>query len=346
MNKDNFGYGGFWLTVNRECNNRCQWCYAQGTNFSRHNMNFQLAGQILSIMSELKIMDGIIIGGEPTLYKELLELVKLMSKLGMNSALVTNGILLSDLDFLKKLLDAGLTSVTISLKADNPENYRLLTGNRNFSKVLKALENVSKLGVRGGVSITLVKPLAKILDKVAQVAVDYGAPSLMIDIGSPAIINGEINSDFLLNPREAADCIVDHYPKIGSLNSKVTFEISLPFCLFPVGFIPMLIEKSQLISGCHLVRREGLIFDPDGNLIPCNIFTEYPLGKINSDFRDAQSLREFLRGKEVKGFYETASRLPSELCQNCAEWRFCCGGCIMRWLAFNPSDYIAKKGGD
>lgn len=344
MENKSFGYGGFWLTVNRECNNRCQWCYAQGTNFSRHNMDFHLARQILSIMSELKISDGIIIGGEPTLYKDLIELIKVMSEHGMKSALVTNGILLSDLEFLKKLLDVGLTSITISLKADNSENYRLLTGNNNFPKVLKALENVSKLGVRGGVSITLVKPLAVILSMVAQVAVDYGASSLMIDIGSPAIINGEINSDFLLNPREAAACIVDHYPKIESLNSKVTFELSLPFCLFPKGFIPMLIEKNQLISGCHLVRRDGLIFDPDGNLIPCNIFTEYPLGKINSDFRDALSLRKFLRGEDIKGFYETASRLPSEQCQDCADWRFCCGGCIMRWMAFNPSDYIVKKG--
>ena len=68
---------GCWLTVNRACNLRCEWCYAAGEGSAAgRNMPLELARQLLDAAAELGAGSAVLIGGEPTLYPYLSEVAK------------------------------------------------------------------------------------------------------------------------------------------------------------------------------------------------------------------------------------------------------------------------------
>lgn len=89
-----------WFTVNRSCNFRCKWCYAKDAVFdSRQTLTMELALRLLKITKEVGIKRITLIGGEPTLWKHLLDFNAECRKIGIKSSLVTNGYRFSNDDF-------------------------------------------------------------------------------------------------------------------------------------------------------------------------------------------------------------------------------------------------------
>ena len=65
-----------WLTVNRSCNLRCQWCYARNMGFSaKDDMSLSLAERCIKIYSDLPMKEVVLLGGEPTIYPYIVEAV-------------------------------------------------------------------------------------------------------------------------------------------------------------------------------------------------------------------------------------------------------------------------------
>ncbi len=67
------------------------------------------------------------------------------------------------------------------------------------------------------------------------------------------------------------------------LNGKATFTQSLPTCLWPSAFYKRMIEQDKINFGCHLYSK-GLIFDTNGQLIPCNALRTLPDWKVWARF--------------------------------------------------------------
>jgi len=100
-------------------------------------------------------------GGEPTLRNDLPDLVREAKKAGIEHVEVnTNGIRLAeDIDYYKRLLDAGMDTIYLQFDGLRDEIYVKLRARRDFVKVKeKVVENARKLGHK---SIVLVVTLAK-----------------------------------------------------------------------------------------------------------------------------------------------------------------------------------------
>ena len=135
------GFMAMWLTVNRECNFRCKWCYAEGTKLSPNdNMSLETAKDLIDLASDLGIKEIILIGGEPTYWKHLFDTIQYIHEKELISTLVTNGYLMSKNDFLAKIKLSNLRNISISLKAANREQHEELTGVDAFSSVLRGIE--------------------------------------------------------------------------------------------------------------------------------------------------------------------------------------------------------------
>ena len=83
-------------------------------------------------------------GGEPTARKDLEELVSHASKIGLYTNLIT-GVLINE-DRLKKLYDAGLDHVQVSIQDTDPNNSERLL----VLKVIKKIETcglIRKIGL-------------------------------------------------------------------------------------------------------------------------------------------------------------------------------------------------------
>lgn len=141
------------LLLGYECNNRCIFCY-DGAGYKR--------GRILPLLTEEakeKIRIGRerggnfldILGGEPTIRKDLIELISYAKSLGYEQiAITTNGQMLSYYEYAKKLVEAGLNHIIFSLHSNRPEIHDLLTSNKgSWERLVKGIKNVMKLKEEG-----------------------------------------------------------------------------------------------------------------------------------------------------------------------------------------------------
>lgn len=146
------------VSLTDKCNFACTYCVTQDFKNSVESERLENISLIKSIiqLNDVLELDAIrITGGEPTLYKGLVELVEEISKLGMPIKLTTNGFLLDKLA--EPLQKAGLTSVNISLDALDQSSFYKITRRDSLSQVLKGINSAIKAGLEVKINSVILK---------------------------------------------------------------------------------------------------------------------------------------------------------------------------------------------
>jgi len=139
----------FELLPGYTCNSNCLFCSID-PNKRKINSTTQ---ELLKIIYQAK-KDGFkylgIGGGEPTIRKDLLTLIKFAKKLKFEVIRIeTNGIALAYPDYCERLVEAGLDFVKISIHGHKAKIHDSLTRVPGaFNNVMRAIENLQKLKVR------------------------------------------------------------------------------------------------------------------------------------------------------------------------------------------------------
>lgn len=95
-------------------------------------------------------------GGEPTVRKDIIDIIKLARSYGLSVRITTNGIKLADEDFCRKIIENKAT-ILIAYDGDNEELYKELRGNvAMLEKKKKAFDNIEKNGKAKVVIMSLV----------------------------------------------------------------------------------------------------------------------------------------------------------------------------------------------
>jgi cyclic pyranopterin phosphate synthase len=95
-------------------------------------------------------------GGEPTLYKELPELIYLLKEAGIPKvSLTTNGRLLKKR--YKELVNAGLDSVNVSLDSLEEDTFQKINRTSNVSFVLEGIDAILQTGIEVKINSTIMK---------------------------------------------------------------------------------------------------------------------------------------------------------------------------------------------
>ncbi len=85
-------------------------------------------------------------GGEPTVRKDLFEIIDLARAQGLSVRIATNGLKLADEDYCRKLIKSR-TTILIAYDGDNPALYRDLRNKENALDLkLKAFDNIARIG--------------------------------------------------------------------------------------------------------------------------------------------------------------------------------------------------------
>lgn len=330
---------GIWITVNRNCNMRCSWCYAKGSKYCGE-MDINLAKKIAQITIDCGIKKIFIIGGEPTIWKHLFSFNRFCKEKGIKTTLVTNGLRFSDDIFWKDYKKNPNDSAGISLKAFDEDSYKKITGVSNFKAVVTGLERGLKF-FNCGISAVSSSSEPKELIKIANFSKSIGANHLNIGFCTPIITKKGIISDFMASPGKIVSNLTSVYEEINSLTEgKISFSMKLPLCIWPKEFIELLILRKQISTSCQLRSRSGLIFGLLGEVILCNTLFEYPVGKFGEDFFDANGLIKFLNNPSISNYYKRMGNYPSEKCISCDSYPKCGGGCAMMWSVYKPAAII------
>ncbi len=151
------------INVGKSCNNKCVFCLdGMPTREDKRFITFEAMRAELERYRSLGHLSVGFLGGEPTTYPKIAESIAYARELGYTRiALATNAMMLRRERFLDKLLDAGLTRVTVSMhghKADLEDRQTLVPG--GFEKKCTALRNMLDRKAQGaladGVSVNIV----------------------------------------------------------------------------------------------------------------------------------------------------------------------------------------------
>jgi len=138
------------LSVTDQCNMRCIYCMpSQGVEWiaSEERLTFDEMKRIVNIMTMLGVRKIRITGGEPLLRPGVEQLISSISKLdGVDSvSMTTNGYFLYQ--YAKKLYDAGLRGINVSLDSLNPGKFHKMTRRKYFERVVEGIEEAEKTNI-------------------------------------------------------------------------------------------------------------------------------------------------------------------------------------------------------
>lgn len=146
---DNFGrrFRYLRLSVTEVCNFRCTYCLPDGYRKSGP-MDFlapEEVERLVRVFAQLGIRKVRLTGGEPTVRKDLAQLIACVSaQTGIDKvALTTNGWNLSG--HVDEWVDAGLTNLNVSMDALDREAFHRITGHDRLNDVLSGLERAQAL---------------------------------------------------------------------------------------------------------------------------------------------------------------------------------------------------------
>lgn len=139
------------ISVTDRCNFRCTYCMpADNVEFMDRDklLTFEEITRIANIVSSLGIHRLRLTGGEPLMRKDLHVLIGMLSKVeGIDDiAMTTNAFFLKDQA--RRLREAGLQRLNISLDALDPEKFKHVNRRDCLQQVLDGLAEASKVGYK------------------------------------------------------------------------------------------------------------------------------------------------------------------------------------------------------
>lgn len=303
-------------------------------------MTIDLANRLLEMLREIRTYQILVIGGEPTLWSPLLVWNKRCRELKMRSVLVTNAMRFGSDDFWQRYLEYPNDQVGVSIKAGNANQLLEATGVRKFALVQKGVQRAVE-HFRTGVSITFNSFYSTNLLELVRFAIDCGARAVKIDFCSTVFIDGQAADEYMVEMGGLVQCVLKNYAEMDRVTrGRLMFEMNMPLCVWPRSFIEGLMEKSQMMTVCHALKEEGIVFDTEGSVLMCNGLFDYPVGRMGKDFVDAPTFSAFLHSQTIKDFYRRFRCYPSERCTSCRWYQVCAGGCPLRWALVRPDELV------
>lgn len=330
-----------WITLNRQCNLRCQWCYANSTDYNKNDdISEETVNEIINFISEFGLEYVALIGGEPTCYPYLQKIINRIYHKGMKPVLITNGLSLSDKEYLGELISAGLYAVNLSMKGWSEESYFQNTGLHAYEKTLSAIRNVSKSELKQVVSYVInSNNVDKYFSAIAD-AVKNGANDFYFSFEQDfSILDGNTVPPDLFEIFRMIDCFSKNYNELCSITGgNFILHQSYPFCIWDSAFIEKMLLDKRIISSCQLLEKSGIIFDTNGYLLPCNSMYQTPIAKLGEDFICKQDFEEFWNSNRICKIYKKLSCLPGNKCNDCTKKLYCGGGCVANWFHYNINE--------
>ena len=326
-----------WLTTNRSCNNACDWCYAKISENQQTKMDLPSAMHCVDLAKSMGAKKVILIGGEPTLYENLLTLISYIHNKDMQVWIATNGRKLADFSFAQSLANAGVDRFDLSLKATTEEEYMLVTHNYWLGEFLNGYKNLSKLGFFPNVSYVIVDDSINKINEIIEIVQENNIRNITFQFVKPVV---QLNSEEIMDIQVMGNFVSKVYHRMLNVDTNFKIEVSFPLCVINSDDLVNMINNTKINTCCHIQRGNGVVFDTEFKILPCNHFVTFPFKNESLRMCSLEQLENFLHSENVARFRKVARSFPSIKCSKCKLWSQCGGGCFTRWFYINPQSQI------
>lgn len=297
--KDKFSRCG-WITVNRNCNMSCHWCYAKSLDSSYDVlvMHPNLLFNLIELFYNCGFKKIIFIGGEPTIYPHMANAIKRCKELSLTTEIVTNGMAFADKIYTTELYSAGLDSVVFSIKGSNQYDFYKTTGHDTFNLIPTALDNIVSAGIKCTISAVLTTSFIDHIEEIFRILEKKKVNKLVFSFLKEFGKDLDSQKYYYSN---TPDIILEklyrklvQYPSIHN-----EFDWIIEAC------IPIPCRSKNMRSfyeghfhySCKDINGAPLIFDTTGNLLYCNTLPNFTYGKYGVDFSTPEQLFNHLQKK-------------------------------------------------
>jgi len=314
------------------CNHRCTFCALDFMEYQNRKIDPNILKERLREMAELGIKSVMFAGeGEPTLYKELPEMLDLCREVGIDTSLTTNMV-----PFTEKNTEPFVKNcswIKVSINAGNPENYAEIhrTDPKDFDRVMQnmkrsvALRNEKKYKCTIGAQLLLLPDNYKSVTELAKRVKDIGLDYLVIK---------PYSQHHSSKTRQFKDL---DYSKYLDLHNKLEKFNSDNFSvIFRIATMSKLINKPERYLKCNSVPFFWAYIVSDGSVFGCSAFLEddnFNYGNINDN-----TFEQIWEGeRRKKGWEYVKNTLSIDKCRvNCRmdEVNY------YLWELLNPSEHV------
>ncbi len=163
-------------SITTKCNLKCKHCYSESVDQAAlDELSTEEAFQFMDDLSRWGIGLLIIDGGEPLCREDLLDVVKYASSKGIRATIGSNGTLIDE-RMARKMLDAGVMSVAISVDAVDAQTHDSFRGMEGaFEQTFKGIEACRNTGLPFQFNTVIRKETLSQLEDMLRLAVDSGA---------------------------------------------------------------------------------------------------------------------------------------------------------------------------
>jgi len=313
------------LALTYRCQNNCIHCYAGGPH-ETPELNTDQWKKVIDKLHTIGIFIFTFTGGEPTLRKDLPELLRYAQEKGTVTGLVTNGRRLKDKEYVQKLVDAGLDFVQITIESHDPSVHDFITSVKgSWRETVEGIKNMIPTPIYATTNTTLNKHNADGFLKTIEFLHDlgvtvFGCNSLIYSGSGPKIAD-----EFALTIGELKELLPKIQEKARELRMKFMWYTPTQYCqLDPVNL-------GLGIKSCSAARI-NMCIGPQGEVYPCQSYFQVA-GKILEDewskIWNHQTCR-IIRAREY---------VP-EKCKKCQLLSVCGGGCP---LELKEKKYICAE---
>lgn len=240
------------VVIGFACNNNCSFCYAKE---NRHipSKNTNVIKKELEAIFKHGYERVHLIGGEPTVRKDIVEIISFARQLGFKDVMITtNGRMFSYADFTKKILDAGLTQIAVSLHGHNADVHDSLTQvSGSFNQVIEGIQQLQKNGFeRIGINTVITAKNYEFLPELAKLAITLGIGQLEFIYVSVT----DKKDSHMVPPIDLVIGYIEKAVKIGQQQKGYTWN---------VNNVPMMcyFDRIQSQSGCDGENEDDFILE-------------------------------------------------------------------------------------
>ncbi|NPA47955.1 MAG: GTP 3',8-cyclase MoaA [Thermococci archaeon] len=183
---DRFGrpLTSFRVSLTMDCNYRCFFCHREGQTGRGDEMTPEEIERIVRIASNLGMRKVKLTGGEPTVRRDIVEIVRRIKPYVRDLSMTTNGSRLKELA--EPLARAGLDRVNVSLHSLKPDVYRRITGVGELENVIEGIEEAVKYFNPVKLNVTVMRGVNDSeIPEMIEFAAETGAVLQLIELEAP-----------------------------------------------------------------------------------------------------------------------------------------------------------------
>ncbi len=301
------------------CNNACAHCYNEPGRRDIPSLDLRSWRRVLGRLAKIGVPHIIFTGGEPTLYEALPALIRCAARLGQASGLNTNGRRLADAGFVRRLAEAGLDHVQITLASHLPAIHNEVVRAPAYEETVQGIRNALAAGLHTITNTTLSRcnreHAAEIVDFLQDLGVTTFAMNGMICAGG-----GRRNPDSLSEP-ELIPVLEEVSERAARLGMRFLWYTPTEYCRLS----PLALGLGP--KSCNAAEYSVCI-EPNGDVLPCQSYYQ-PVGNLLRDDWNGIWNSPLFRSIRMRREHPRAAGLP-ERCYDCVDLMVCGGGCPLQ----------------